>query len=205
VTVDPNYFHDVQEFHRKTFGVDDGDLPPRELRGDELSVDFVTALNNLAGMLAEKTDEKSLRLRLILEELCEYVGAMARHDLVEQFDALLDLAYIIIGTADHQRFPFNAGWTEVHRSNMDKVCGPGRPMLRNDGKVMKPEGWVPPRLAEVLAGDRITVICDGQLSRDGVIDVEPTQLSFEDAQQRQLEEQTDELALPDSPNDEFTW
>jgi predicted HAD superfamily Cof-like phosphohydrolase len=38
-------------------------------------------------------------------------------------------------------------WNEVARSNLDKIDSvTGKVKKREDGKVMKPEGWKPPQL-----------------------------------------------------------
>lgn len=51
-------------------------------------------------------------------------------------------------------FPMEAGWHEVHASNMAKVDKEtGKVIRREDGKILKPEGWVGPNLAAVLAGE----------------------------------------------------
>lgn len=51
-------------------------------------------------------------------------------------------------------FPMEAGWREVHASNMAKVDAiTGKVIRRDDGKILKPESWVEPNLAAVLAGE----------------------------------------------------
>lgn len=51
-------------------------------------------------------------------------------------------------------YPMDLGWIEVHASNMAKVDkATGKVIRRDDGKILKPEGWVGPDLAAILAGE----------------------------------------------------
>ena len=47
-------------------------------------------------------------------------------------------------------FPVEEGFAEVHRSNMTKVLEDGTCLLRDDGKIIKPEGYSPPDLKSIL-------------------------------------------------------
>jgi predicted HAD superfamily Cof-like phosphohydrolase len=92
-------------------------------------------------------DRQFLRERLMREELDETVWAMTKDDLVEIADGLADLIYVALGTAIEYGIDMEPVFREVHRSNMAKLPG----NMRADGKVTKPEGWEPPRIAEILA------------------------------------------------------
>jgi len=98
---------------------------------------------------------KSVRQNLILEEVAELFRAMNSKNKIEIFDALLDIEYVVLGTALTYGFEHRmaAGWDEVHRSNMAKVGEDGKVHLRPDGKILKPAGWQPPDLRKILAGD----------------------------------------------------
>lgn len=92
-----------------------------------------------------------LRVRLIGEEFSEYREAAFRGDLVEIADALADLAYVVVGTAvAHGLVRFDEIFAEVHRSNMSKLGADGKPVLREDGKVLKGPGFSPPDLAPLI-------------------------------------------------------
>lgn len=94
---------------------------------------------------------QELRCELILEEFREYVEAVAENDLVAIADALADLAYVVIGTAvAHGLTRFGDIFDEVHRSNLSKLGGDGKPVLRADGKVMKSDRYTPPRLEPLI-------------------------------------------------------
>lgn len=93
----------------------------------------------------------ALRARLILEEARETVEAMEAGDLIETADGLADLIYVAVGTALEFGVPLDRVWTEVHRSNMAKVDPlTGRVRKRDDGKVLKPDGWREPDIACAL-------------------------------------------------------
>jgi len=94
--------------------------------------------------------QKALRLNLMVEELAEYCEASFAGDLVEEFDALLDLLYVTVGTLVSHGFPVHLGWDEVHHSNMRKVAGVDLPKRDENGKVMKPDRWTPPNLEALL-------------------------------------------------------
>lgn len=96
-------------------------------------------------------EERELRIRLIAEEFKEYTDAEEANDIVEVADALADMIYIICGTAASYGIPLEAVFEEVHNSNMAKLGPNGKPIKREDGKIIKPEGWQPPDVVGVLA------------------------------------------------------
>lgn len=87
--------------------------------------------------------ERQLRIRLLREEFEEYLVGEDRDDIVEIADALADIIYIACGTAVSYGIPLDRVFAEVHRSNMAKLVN-GKPIRREDGKILKPEGWTPP-------------------------------------------------------------
>jgi len=94
-------------------------------------------------------DERHLRKTLLAEEFNEYLEAEREDDIVEIADALADIIYIACGTAVSYGIPLDKIFDEVHRSNMAKLVD-GKPIYREDGKVMKPEGWTPPDIERIL-------------------------------------------------------
>lgn len=92
-----------------------------------------------------------LQQRLLLEEYLEWLQAVSERDMVEVADALADMVYIIVGTALEFGIPLDRVWDEVQRSNMAKVDPvSGRVARREDGKILKPQGWEAPNVAGVL-------------------------------------------------------
>lgn len=96
---------------------------------------------------------RELRIRLIEEELAEYAEAARAGDLVGIADALIDLLYVVLGAvvAHGLHEVAEALFAEVHRSNMSKAGPHGRPLRREDGKILKPPSFSPPDLHTLLA------------------------------------------------------
>ena len=97
------------------------------------------------------TPERLLRVRLLREEFDEYIKAENEDDIVEIADALADIIYIACGTAVSYGIPLDKVFDEVHRSNMAKLVD-GKPIRREDGKVLKPEDWTPPDTKRAVFG-----------------------------------------------------
>jgi predicted HAD superfamily Cof-like phosphohydrolase len=91
-----------------------------------------------------------LRMALLNEEVQEFSDAVADADIVGIADALADIVYVIYGTAVTYGIDLNRVLAEVHRSNMSKLDGNGKPLIRDDGKVIKSEQYFPPDVAGVL-------------------------------------------------------
>ena len=96
----------------------------------------------------------ALRIRLLREELHEYSLAAGDGDLLEIADALTDLLYVLLGTIVSHGLQnvTEELFSEVHRSNMSKLSHDGRPLLRDDGKVLPSDRFTRPNLAAILCG-----------------------------------------------------
>lgn len=97
-----------------------------------------------------------LRYKLIREENEEYLEAALRGDLTEVADALGDILYILCGTLlkhglEHK---IDEVFREIQRSNMSKLGADGKPIYRDDGKVMKGPSYFKPDIAAVLSAER---------------------------------------------------
>ena len=103
-----------------------------------------------------QNDLSELRIRLLEEEVMEYAEAVRNDDIVEILDALGDIAYILAGTIlNHgMQHVIDDAFSEIHRSNMDKLVD-GKALKRDDGKVIKPEGWQPPDLKQFIDANRL--------------------------------------------------
>ena len=95
---------------------------------------------------------EDFRMRFLHEELTELEHAYFDQDLPKIADALVDLVYVALGTAHLHGLPWEALFAEVQRANMTKV----RATCKEDSTrlssfdVVKPEGWTPPNIIEVL-------------------------------------------------------
>ena len=93
---------------------------------------------------------RELRLELIQEELDELSDAVADRDMIQIADALTDLLYVVYGAVHSFVLDLDECFEEVHRSNMSKLGENGRPIHREDGKVMKGPGYFEPDLEGIL-------------------------------------------------------
>ena len=92
-------------------------------------------------------DQYKMYLKLIDEEVQELKEAVERGDTVEQLDALLDIIVVTIGAIHSAGHDGEGGWKEVMGTNFAKIDKEtGKVRKREDGKVLKPVGWVPPNL-----------------------------------------------------------
>ena len=95
-----------------------------------------------------------LRYSLMREENEEYLEAANNHDLVEIADALGDMLYILCGTIIEHGLQdkIEAVFEEIQRSNMSKLGQDGKPIYREDGKVLKGPNYFKPAIASILKG-----------------------------------------------------
>ena len=84
---------------------------------------------------------------LIIEEYREFLDGYNSENDVEQLDACMDMIWVILGFCHMKGYKVDAAWNEVARSNLAKINHKtGKVIKREDGKVLKPEGWRPPDL-----------------------------------------------------------
>ena len=94
--------------------------------------------------------EATLMHSLILEELMELNEAIDNGDIVEVADALADILYVTAQQATVIGMPVTALLREVQRSNMSKLGLDGKPIYREDGKVLKGPNFSEPNIAKIL-------------------------------------------------------
>ena len=92
-------------------------------------------------------DIQKLRVELIDEEFKELQES---DNLVDVADALTDLLVVIYGAGHAYGIDLDACFKEVHRSNMSKLGEDGKPIYREDGKVLKGPNYSEPNLDAVL-------------------------------------------------------
>ena len=106
---------------------------------------FMKACDQTVGEL--NPDQFKLYLKLINEESNELITAVEQNDRVETLDALLDLIVVTIGAIHSLGVDGEGGWKEVMGTNFAKIDKEtGKVRKREDGKVLKPAGWVAPDL-----------------------------------------------------------
>jgi predicted HAD superfamily Cof-like phosphohydrolase len=93
------------------------------------------------------TDQFNMYLKLIEEEAEELNQAIIAKDRVEILDALIDMLVVTIGAIHSAGFDAEGAWKEVMQTNFNKIDkDTGKVVKREDGKVLKPDGWTPPNL-----------------------------------------------------------
>jgi predicted HAD superfamily Cof-like phosphohydrolase len=97
-------------------------------------------------------NKNTLRFNLMKEENEEYLEAVINNDIVEIADALGDMMYILCGTIIEHGLQdkIEAVFDEIQRSNMSKLGENGKPIYREDGKVMKGPNYFKPNFSEIL-------------------------------------------------------
>lgn len=115
----------------------------------------------------------NFRIKFMSEELHEFILEAEAGNHEGMFDALLDLSYVVLGTAQGLGYPWTEGFDEVQRANMSKErceidhpyvestystdlckeCGKSRVKHSLRGQkldVIKPAGWMPPNIHGLL-------------------------------------------------------
>ena len=96
-------------------------------------------------------EQSSLYHRLICEEYNEYIQAKNANDEVEEIDACFDMIWVIVGYMLSRGWDCEKIWDEGALSNLRKIDKETRKVLkREDGKVLKPEGWQPPDFSKFV-------------------------------------------------------
>jgi predicted HAD superfamily Cof-like phosphohydrolase len=119
----------VEEFH-KSFGIENNYQPTADLSEADIL----------------------LRYKLMREENEEYLEAAQNDDIVEIADALGDQLYILCGTILKHGLQDKIAevFQEIQRSNMSKLDENGKPIYREDGKVMKSNLYFKPNIKAIL-------------------------------------------------------
>ena len=118
----------------------------------ELVEDFMEAMGQEVNAIPAFPEQEIQRLRLDLieEELDELHYAIDNKDMVEIADALGDLLYVVYGAGHAFGIDLDECFKEIHASNMSKLGPDGKPIKREDGKVLKPDTYFPPDLKSIL-------------------------------------------------------
>ena len=110
---------------------------------------FMLACDQTVGKFNQ--EQFNMYLTLIEEEADELGQAVANKDRVETLDALIDIMVVTIGAIHSLGVDAEGAWREVRDSNLAKIDGnTGKVIKREDGKVLKPVGWLPPNLSKYV-------------------------------------------------------
>ena len=119
----------VAEFHN-SFGIDSKEAPTVKISEETIM----------------------LRYNLMKEENKEYFEAANNKDMIEVADALGDMLYILCGTilSHGMQYKISEVFEEIQRSNMSKLGKDGKPIYREDGKVLKGPSYSKPDIKSIL-------------------------------------------------------
>jgi predicted HAD superfamily Cof-like phosphohydrolase len=110
---------------------------------------FMTACDQTVDKFNEL--QYTMYIKLINEEHQELLEATLVEDRVEQLDALIDILVVTIGAIHSAGWDAEGAWKEVMKTNFAKIDPTtGKVHKREDGKVLKPDGWTAPELAQFL-------------------------------------------------------
>ncbi len=109
---------------------------------------FGQEVKNKPSFSSEKINQ--LRVSLINEEFEEFKDAINKKDLKEVADALTDILYVAYGAGHAFGIDLDKCFEEVQRSNMSKLGEDGKPIYKNEGKVMKGPKYFKPDLSKFV-------------------------------------------------------
>ena len=110
---------------------------------------FMTACDQTVGEF--NINQLNMYLGLIKEEGDELSVAVTDQNKTETLDALIDILVVTVGTLHSLGVDAEGAWNEVMKTNFAKIDpATGKVTKREDGKVLKPEGWTAPELAQFI-------------------------------------------------------
>lgn len=100
---------------------------------------------------ADESEQSQLYAKLIAEEYSEFVDAWIAKDDTEKADACFDMIWVIVGYMRSRGWDVERIWDEGAKSNLSKIDPEtGLVKKREDGKILKPDGWKPPNFEQFV-------------------------------------------------------
>ena len=99
---------------------------------------------------------RSTQRTLIVEEFKEFLQAdqdmalMHPQQRADCLKELADLIYVCAQYAENMDWDIEQALRRVHESNMSKLGNDGKPIYREDGKVLKGPNYQPPDLSDLV-------------------------------------------------------
>jgi len=101
--------------------------------------------------IADESDQSKLYKKLIDEEYSEFIEAWNENNDVEKIDACFDMMWVIVGYMKSRGWDCETIWDEGAKSNLSKIDPEtGFVKRREDGKILKPDGWQPPNFSKFV-------------------------------------------------------
>ena len=105
---------------------------------------------------SQNLSSRNMQRNLIIEEFKEFLeaeGMLFRQSLdlhEEAIKELSDLVYVCYQYAVNMGWDLDEALRRVHQSNMSKLGDGGKPIYREDGKVLKSKNYKPPTLSDLV-------------------------------------------------------
>lgn len=100
---------------------------------------------------ANESEQSELYRKLITEEYSEFIEAVNNDNDAEKCDACFDMIWVIVGYMRSRGWDCERIWDEGSKSNLSKIDPvTGLVRRREDGKILKPEGWQPPNFQKFV-------------------------------------------------------
>ena len=91
-----------------------------------------------------------MQLDLIVEEVHEFIDAVEQESYENELKELADLVYVCFQFAENMEWDLEEALIRVHKSNMSKLGLDGKPIRREDGKILKGPNYQPPKLDDLV-------------------------------------------------------
>jgi len=92
---------------------------------------------------------RTMQRDLIAEEYLEFREAM-REGFAQELKELADLVYVCFQYAENMEWDLEEAMCRIHESNLSKLGLDGKPIRREDGKVLKGPNYQPPQLDDLV-------------------------------------------------------
>ena len=110
---------------------------------------FLNSVGQTVGQ--DNPDQAKLYKKLIVEEFSEFLEADIDDNDTERLDACFDMIWVIVGYMQSRGWDCENSWDEGAKSNLSKIDPlTGKVRRREDGKILKPDGWQPPDFSKFV-------------------------------------------------------
>ena len=99
-------------------------------------------------LINEEVSELNIEINALIDEL-KSTGTCNKETKLKMFKELADLQYVLSGMVVALGIPMEEVFDRVHNSNMSKLVN-GKPLKREDGKVLKGPNYKKPDLSDLL-------------------------------------------------------
>ena len=100
--------------------------------------------------LTNSIENIQMQANLITEEHLEFIHAVDHEDRASALKELTDLLYVVWQFAENLGWDLDEAFKRVHESNMSKLGADGKPIYREDGKVLKGPNYKEPHLGDLV-------------------------------------------------------